>query len=377
MQGIASLAQFGRFEDNRIAHVADGEMVVPAAVLESNPLVKGALFVHMRRMGVDPERYIVGSGRNSINPVTGQPEFFLGGLFGGGKGKGGKGGGGMLGGILGAIAGSFIPGMGALGPAIGAFAGTKLTGGSTQSALLGAGIAGLGSYLLGNSGAAQAGGYGGGLGLGGKSLGSSLFSGVSSGGIGSLFTGASAGQGAAAPASMGIAANAPASPVPQGATGAAGSVTQAAAPQSSAPLVQGAAAAMPKQAAGENSLGLMDWAKKNPLMTMGLLGGGMYLLNQMEGKPPPNAAEQYWNGPDGAQRLAMNPQKYGFNPKNFMAAGGHVAGPGGPKDDRVPAMLSDGEFVMTADAVRGMGMGDRMKGAQRMYAMMKQLEGQS
>lgn len=375
MQGIASLAQFGRYEDNRIAHVADGEMVVPAAILDSNPLVKGALFVHMRRMGVDPERYIVGNTRNSINPITGQPEFFLGGLFGGGKGK--KGGGGALGGILGAVAGSFIPGLGALGPAIGAFAGTKLTGGSTSSALLGAGIAGLGSFLLGNSGAAQAGGYGGGLGLGGKSLGSSLLSGVGSGGIGSLFTGASAGQGAAAPATAGIAANAPASPVPQGATGAAGSVTQAAAPQSSGSMVQGAAAAMPKMPQQENSLGIMDWAKKNPMLTAGLLGGGMYLLNQMEGKPPPNAAEQFWSQPGGGQLLAQNPRKYGFNPKNFMASGGHVAGPGGPKDDRVPAMLSDGEFVMTADAVRGMGMGDRMKGAQRMYEMMKQLEGQA
>ena len=37
-------------------------------------------------------------------------------------------------------------------------------------------------------------------------------------------------------------------------------------------------------------------------------------------------------------------------------------------------MLSNNEFVFTADAVRGMGDGDVNKGAQRMYDMMKKLE---
>jgi hypothetical protein len=37
-------------------------------------------------------------------------------------------------------------------------------------------------------------------------------------------------------------------------------------------------------------------------------------------------------------------------------------------------MLSNNEFVFTADAVRGMGGGDVDKGAERMYAMMKTLE---
>ncbi|TGE29733.1 hypothetical protein E5K02_09820 [Hymenobacter metallicola] len=38
-----------------------------------------------------------------------------------------------------------------------------------------------------------------------------------------------------------------------------------------------------------------------------------------------------------------------------FADGGMVRGPGGPKDDLVPAMLSDGEAVMTAEAVRKFG----------------------
>ena len=40
-------------------------------------------------------------------------------------------------------------------------------------------------------------------------------------------------------------------------------------------------------------------------------------------------------------------------------------------------MLSDGEFVMTAKAVRGAGGGDRMEGARKMYEMMDQFEGQA
>jgi hypothetical protein len=58
----------------------------------------------------------------------------------------------------------------------------------------------------------------------------------------------------------------------------------------------------------------------------------------------------------------------------FMAGGGEVAGPGTGTSDSVPARLSDGEFVVTADAVRGAGNGDRNVGAARMYDMMSQLE---
>lgn len=35
---------------------------------------------------------------------------------------------------------------------------------------------------------------------------------------------------------------------------------------------------------------------------------------------------------------------------------GHVAGPGGPVDDKVPAMLSDGEYVIPADVVKKKGV---------------------
>jgi len=53
---------------------------------------------------------------------------------------------------------------------------------------------------------------------------------------------------------------------------------------------------------------------------------------------------------------------------------GQISGPGTEKSDSIPAMLSDGEFVMTAAAVRGAGKGNRRDGAKRMYKLMHQLE---
>jgi len=53
---------------------------------------------------------------------------------------------------------------------------------------------------------------------------------------------------------------------------------------------------------------------------------------------------------------------------------GEIDGPGTGTSDDVPAMLSDGEFVMTAKAVRGMGNGSRREGAKRMYDLMHKLE---
>ena len=57
-----------------------------------------------------------------------------------------------------------------------------------------------------------------------------------------------------------------------------------------------------------------------------------------------------------------------------MRSGGHSIGPGTGTSDDVPAMLSDGEFVVTAKAVENLGGGDRMEGAKKMYSMMNNLD---
>jgi hypothetical protein len=49
--------------------------------LNANPKVKGMLFNQMREMGLDPEEFVVGNKLNSINPVTGMPEFFFSSVF--------------------------------------------------------------------------------------------------------------------------------------------------------------------------------------------------------------------------------------------------------------------------------------------------------
>ena len=71
------MADFGRNGDTYIVHAAEGETVLPMEVLDKNPKLKKMIFKQMEDMGLDPQRYVVGSDLNSINPVTGQPEFFL------------------------------------------------------------------------------------------------------------------------------------------------------------------------------------------------------------------------------------------------------------------------------------------------------------
>jgi hypothetical protein len=71
---------------------------------------------------------------------------------------------------------------------------------------------------------------------------------------------------------------------------------------------------------------------------------------------------------------------YGF------AMGGEIEGPGTGTSDSIPAeiyqdgkpvqkaALSDGEFVMTANAVKGAGNGSRDRGVKRMYELMRRFE---
>ena len=56
------------------------------------------------------------------------------------------------------------------------------------------------------------------------------------------------------------------------------------------------------------------------------------------------------------------------------ASGGEASGPGTGTSDDIPAMLSDGEFVMTAKAVKGAGDGNRKEGVRKMYELMNNLE---
>jgi len=85
-------------------------------------------------------------------------------------------------------------------------------------------------------------------------------------------------------------------------------------------------------------------------------------------------------GQTASNFLAGYPRALNMGGIAGLAAGGYprrngqINGPGTGKSDSIPAMLSDGEFVMTAKAVRGAGKGSRRAGAKKMYKLMHQLE---
>jgi len=83
----------------------------------------------------------------------------------------------------------------------------------------------------------------------------------------------------------------------------------------------------------------------------------------------------YGQGGPGGQMGGINYMNEGGEAMFFPRRNGGI-GPGegsGTKDD-VPAMLMDGEFVMTRDAVKGAGGGSLKKGIDNMYSMMDQFE---
>ena len=88
------------------------------------------------------------------------------------------------------------------------------------------------------------------------------------------------------------------------------------------------------------------------------------------GTPEQNAMKA-----SGIMNLPLNQNPAGVKELDLRETGGFIP-PVGVKEkaDDIPAMLSNNEFVFTADAVRNMGNGDVNKGAQRMYDMMKYLE---
>jgi hypothetical protein len=115
---------------------------------------------------------------------------------------------------------------------------------------------------------------------------------------------------------------------------------------------------------------------------MGLTGG----FEQPEMEP----IEDMFGGLTGMDLIRQNPDKYsvgvpfqspppgaakGGDIQHFPRKNGPIYGPGTETSDDIPAMLSDGEFVMTAKAVRGAGNGSREAGMRRMYDMMRKFEG--
>ena len=140
------MAALGREGDTVVGHLEPGEIVIPRALIDRDPALREGLFQRLRDMGIeDPERYVVGSDSNSINPDTGMPEFFFKKLFSGIKKavksivKVVK----KVAAVVLPIALSFTPLGTVFGSALGSGIATLINGGSFKDALKSAAISGL------------------------------------------------------------------------------------------------------------------------------------------------------------------------------------------------------------------------------------------
>ena len=97
--------------------------------------------------------------------------------------------------------------------------------------------------------------------------------------------------------------------------------------------------------------------------------------NKAEGGPINNIDRMDFKVGEDVASLPIRQNKAGVKELDLRSRGGFIP-PIGTKEkaDDVPAMLSNNEFVFTADAVRAAGGGNVEKGAQRMYDTMKKLE---
>ena len=479
IQKVAGLlADFGRYEDGYFVHAAEGETVVPLAVLDKNPRLKEALFTQMREMGLSPERYIVGNELNSRNPITGQPEFFL--------GKIGRG----IGRALKAAVPIVLPAVLSttpLGKILGPTAGIGIT-----RLIQGKGLeriasdmfktAGITTLLSGLTARPGSGGVLGDLNI--KKRGGAFLSGLfdrekrffdpnifgrtenlrealaeddaraspfegydqtvptfqALGPPESAFTG---GQllpnylegktlsGLYSP----LTTNVPASSVqpqigtaPINTTGFGRSIYEALAPGGMGVREGLKQAFLPERLSLDAALanrGLtidtataadIDLAEKLvklkspgmlrsylPLTGLGLGVAGLAGAFDDPEEPEPVSIEELETqlGPTSSGLVAANPRRYrtgipSYSPVDLASINiptaygradggsvgfprriGAIAGPGTGTSDDVPAMLSDGEYVMTADAVRGAGNGNREQGMRNMYNMMRRFEGQT
>ena len=373
MQGLESLNQFknfvsslgglGRFEDTYMVHAAEGETVVPMEVLDRNPVLKKRLFKTMVDMGIEPGRYIVGNELNSINPVTGQPEFFLKKI---------------VKGIRKAIPGDLENYLG------------TIVGLATGNPFLGAIAGGIGSGMSG----AISGGLGGFRSPGISGLGGDFGRQFISGGLGNktdvvglteLF-----GKEGLSKFLLGTAEGDKSGLISRGGSffGIGGGEKKTYL-ENLADLKQQFPDAdiedIREQAKNITSaknavlggMSLSDAASLFGLTTFGL--GKLIEMTTDEPDKPQDFSPPITN-------KQIFPTSDVLFPQGGMAKGGGVTdlrsggmslGPGTETSDDIPAMLSDGEFVMTAKAVRGAGGGDRREGAKRMYQMMDSLEGKA
>ena len=378
MQGLQSLNQFkdfvssigglGRYEDTYIVHAAEGETVVPMEVLDQNPVLKKRLFKTMMDMGIEPGRYIVGNELNSKNPITGQPEFFLKKIVNRVKKAAAD------------ISGYAAPIIGAMyGAPAGALAGGILgsfkrenPGDPTQglNMALRGGAAGIASNLAGGQGIFKGGlseQFGTGF-QGFKDMLSSPFTPTGREALGKYLTD-SEGKSNIMNKFRDLT------------DFGGGSVTSKDAGEYAEVISKikdpAARDAVEKlfEEKKKGRFGNLSFKKLLSLYGLGTAGLG-FLIDKTSSDGPVGMTRDEMP-PGEVKQGIVNPVLRAQGGVMDLQDGGESMGPGTGTSDSIPAMLSDGEFVMTAKAVRGAGGGDRREGAKKMYEAMDKLEAQA
>ena len=419
------MASYGRYGDDKLVHAETGELVVPKALIDKNPKLKESIFSHLKDMGIeDPERYVVGTEANSINPDTGLPEFFLKDIFD------------KVGDVIRKVAPvvlpialSFTPLGPVYGAALGSGVGSLIAGESLENSFKNALMAGAGGALT--------------AGIGGA-MGTTGFA----GGVSQAFANPGArfaqlGQALTGPQKIFSGFQAPVTP--KGPSGASGGAAGGSAVDTRFMNPEGTGVNLPKAQLGfgenlaqgnikeaffpQKQVSALDVMKQNPTMgineatklaeaanTRGFLSqnvgniaagttlaaaGGFFDAPEVEDLETPPTGQELIDkdptkylvqniGPRTANPPFLVPTRFPLRqaPIQFAAAGGEAGGTnqfprrtggigmdeGVKGKDSVRAMLMPGEFVMTTDAVNGAGNGDNEKGIQNMYAMMRSFE---
>ena len=351
-----ALSMMGRGGDTELAHLEPGDVVVPPQLLDADPMLADVLEERMIMAGVDPTSRVAGLGIASLNPNTGLEEF---GFF---KKLGKKvkkvvkkvapyAGiiaapftGGLSAALIGA-GGGLLSGKGLKGAALGALSGFGANAALGKLGLTASAVKGAGGLLpaLKGAGAKIAGGLKGlgSLGGGGGGLGNLLGGG---GGLGSLLGG---GQG-------------------QGMVGGRGGIGAGALLGAGIPALLLAKKAYDEAKADKG----IQQTPMNQFDAMGRYNIEAEIARRM-GQEQPNPVEfgLLPELPELSGGKPIQQAAYG-GPVMAFAEGGNVAmedfqrmtrdinGAGTETSDDIPAMLSDGEFVMTARSVRGAGAFD-------------------
>ena len=343
-----NMARMGRYGDTQMAHVAPGEKIVPTNVLNNRPDLARGINSALMSEGMDPRRYTVGTKNNSNNPNTGLPEFF-------------------------SWSDAWDIGKRILSSPAGSAATAKLVTDvvrgkkpDLREALISAAIGGglgmmSGDYSLGES-----------FGFGDRSNGEAKLDNTNY--------------------RMDMSTKGPSGGGADSGQAAEQALSRAAGRGSIAPVGQrvwnkdllGYGEIASKLAPGlgdeSNFFGSLLNSKAGEALVSGL---GAQLLSSLFDKEEVDEGAQRAQRPFGFgdRRVSVNTIRQLANGGSTYPAyyprrnGGIMPNEGSGTRDDVPAMLTAGEFVLTKDAVKGLGGGNERTGIENAYKMQRKLEG--